>query len=118
LRAPGRAVTLAQKSVDIAPQHGNYLNTLGVAHYRAGDYKAAAVALARSNELFGGQHLAYNGFFLTMAHWRLGHHDEARTWHDRAVQWMDKNKPDDEELRRFRAEAAELLPAVPEKVGQ
>jgi hypothetical protein len=25
------------------------------------------------------------------------------------VEWMDKNQPTDEELRRFRAEAAELL---------
>ena len=30
-------------------------------------------------------------------------------WYEKAVQWMDKNKPDDEELKQFRAEAAELL---------
>ena len=29
--------------------------------------------------------------------------------YDRAVQWMDKNQPKNEELRRFRAEAAQLL---------
>mgnify|MGYP001545657784 CR=1 FL=1 len=29
--------------------------------------------------------------------------------YDRAVKWMEENKPEDEELRRFRAEAAELL---------
>ena len=46
-----------------------------------------------------------------MAHWQPGEKDEARKWFDQAVEWMEKNKPDDEELRRFRAEAAELLGA-------
>ena len=32
-----------------------------------------------------------------------------RSWYERAVQWMEKNKPQDEELLRFRAEAAKLL---------
>jgi hypothetical protein len=40
---------------------------------------------------------------------RLGEKDKAREWYDRAVQWMDKNQPKNDELRRFRAEAAELL---------
>jgi len=48
-------------------------------------------------------------FVLAMAHWQLGHKKEARQWYDKAVQWMDMNKPQDEELRRFRAEAALLL---------
>ena len=30
-------------------------------------------------------------------------------WYDKAVAWMDKQEKPDEELRRFRAEAAELL---------
>ena len=48
-----------------------------------------------------------------MAHWQLGDQDDARSWYDKAVErmekWMDKNKPQDEKLRRFRAEAEELL---------
>ena len=40
---------------------------------------------------------------------RLGQKDEARQWYNRAVEWMEKNQPEDEELRHFRAEAAELL---------
>jgi hypothetical protein len=55
-------------------------------------------------------------FFLAMAHWQLGEKDEARKYYDKAVAWMDKNKPDDEELRRFRAEAAALL-GVPDGAG-
>jgi len=44
-----------------------------------------------------------------MAHWQLGHKPEARKWYHRAVQWMKKRKPNDEELRHFRTGAAELL---------
>ena len=44
-----------------------------------------------------------------MAHWQLGDKNQARKWYDQAVAWMDKNQPKDDELRRFRAEAEELL---------
>jgi len=44
-------------------------------------------------------------FFLAMAHWQMGNKEEARKRYDQAVQWMDKNQPTNEELRRFRAEA-------------
>jgi hypothetical protein len=50
-----------------------------------------------------------NAFFIAMAHWQLGEHGEARKWYDRAVEWMEKYEPEDEELRRFRAEAEDLL---------
>ena len=32
---------------------------------------------------------------------KLGQED-ARAWYDKAIAWMDKNKPDDKELKRFR----------------
>jgi hypothetical protein len=48
-------------------------------------------------------------FFLAMAHWQLGQKEEARNWFDKAVEWMDMNHSKNEELRRFRTEAAELL---------
>jgi hypothetical protein len=51
----------------------------------------------------------FDWFFLAMGHWKLGQREEARKWYDEAVAWMDKNQPQNEELRRFRAEAAELL---------
>jgi hypothetical protein len=44
-----------------------------------------------------------------MACWQLGERDEARIWYERAVQWMEKHAPKNDELLRFRAEAAELL---------
>jgi serine/threonine protein kinase/Flp pilus assembly protein TadD len=111
LRDPGRAVVLAQKAVELAAHRGESHNTLGVAFYRAGDYKAAIEALEKSEELARGEYLAWNAFFLAMAHWKLGEKEQARKEYEQAVQWMEKNRPRDEELRRFRAEAEELLTA-------
>jgi serine/threonine protein kinase/tetratricopeptide (TPR) repeat protein len=108
VRNTSRAIELAKKAVELAPNDGNYLNTLGVAHYRGGAAKAAVAALEKSMELRKGGD-GFDWFFLAMAHWQQGDKEEARKLYRRAVEWMQKNKPNDEALRRFRAEAAELL---------
>jgi tetratricopeptide (TPR) repeat protein len=102
------AVELAQQAVESVPRAGFLWNTLGIAHYRAGEWKAAVEMLEKSMELRDGG-ASSDFFFLAMAHWQLGEKDEAQRWYGQAVEWMDKNKPDNEELRRFRAEAVELL---------
>jgi tetratricopeptide (TPR) repeat protein len=106
--APGLAVELAEKAVELAPQDGNIWNTLGVAEFRAGDWKAGVAALDKSMALRDGGD-SFDWFFLAMANWQLGHQDEARKWYEQAVAWMEKNSPNNPELDRFRAEAAELL---------
>jgi serine/threonine protein kinase len=108
LRDPDRALKLAKKAVKLAPEVGDYHNTLGVALYRASDWKDAVRELTRSMELREGGDPT-DWFFQAMAHWRLGDRDEGRRWYDQAVQWMEENQRQDEELRCFRAEAAELL---------
>jgi tetratricopeptide (TPR) repeat protein len=108
VRDPARAVELARRAVELEPNRVTW-NTLGVAHYRAGDWKASVAALEKSMALGHGDGYAFDWFFLAMAHWRLGHSDEARTWYERAAAWMEKNRPKDLELSRFRAEAAALL---------
>jgi tetratricopeptide (TPR) repeat protein len=115
-RDASRAVRLAKKAVELAPKEGGHWNTLGVAQYRAGDWKAAVTALDKSMELRKSGD-SFDFFFLAMAHRQLADKDKARKLYDQAVQWMDKNKPNDEELRRFRAEAAELL-GVKEESGR
>jgi tetratricopeptide (TPR) repeat protein len=108
LRNPSEAVALAKRAVELAPNDFVSVWTLGVAHYRAGDWKAAIAALEKSKELRNGG--ASNvWFFLAMAHWQLGEKNTAREWYDRAVQWMDKNQPRDEGLRRLQAEAETLM---------
>jgi tetratricopeptide (TPR) repeat protein len=116
-RNAARAVELMKKDVEMYPKSGASWNTLGVAHYRAGDWKAARTALHKSMDLRQGGD-AFDWFFLTMAHWQQGESDEARKWFDQAVAWMDKNQPENEELRRFRAEAEELLKKEPEDSKQ
>jgi superkiller protein 3 len=107
-RDPDRAVSLAREALELKPQEGSIGHTLGVALYRAERWKEAVAALEKSMELRkGGDSIDW--FFLAMAHWKLGEKDKAHAWYDRAVQWMDKNSPRSEELRRFREEAAGLL---------
>jgi len=107
-RDPQRAVRLANRAVELAPKSGDFWNTLGVAHYRAGDWQVAVASLSKSMKLTKGGN-SIDWFFLAMAHWELGDKNKAREWYDKAVTWMDKNRPQDAELRRFRAEAEALL---------
>jgi tetratricopeptide (TPR) repeat protein len=107
-RDPDRAVALAKKATELAAKEGTFWNTLGTAQYRAGDSKAAIAAFEKSMELRKGGD-SFDWFFLAMAHRQLGDKEKAHTWFNRAVEWMDKHEPMDEELRRFRGEAAELL---------
>src|SRR5205807_331524 len=93
---------------------GDFWNTLGVAHYRAGDWGAAVAALEQSRALYAKRPEAetlesFSAFPLAMAHWQKGDRAEARRWYDLAVRWMERHQPRDEELLRFRAEAAGLL---------
>jgi tetratricopeptide (TPR) repeat protein/serine/threonine protein kinase len=103
-----QAVALAKRAVQLAPQDGASWNTLGVALYRAGEWKAAIAALEKVRELEKSSN-SFNDFFQAMAHWQLGEKEKARQWCEKAVEWMDKNDPKNEELRRFQAEAEELL---------
>jgi hypothetical protein len=52
-----------------------------------------------------------------VAHWQFGEKDKARQWYDRGVEWMKKNKPDDDDLRRLQAEAAALLSLNEQETG-
>jgi tetratricopeptide (TPR) repeat protein len=115
LRDPNRAVELAKKAVELAPQDGSCWGTLGTAHYRAGDWKSAVASLDKSRALLKGYD-AYAWLFLAMAHRKLGNDGESRKAYDQAVKWLEKNKEmlaktteNADELRRFRSEAEEVL---------
>jgi uncharacterized protein HemY len=114
-RDPVQAVELAQQAVKLAPRQGACWATLGVAHYRAGNWKDAVEALDKSREFRKGGD-AFDFFFLSMATWRLGQRDDALKWYKQAVEWVETNSSalakdpqHGEELRRFRSEAEELL---------
>jgi eukaryotic-like serine/threonine-protein kinase len=119
LRNARRATELAETAVKLEPQASNNWTALGIARYREGNWQEAPAALNKALQLgtdgWGGALRwadAIDWFFLAMSNWQLGQHDEARQCYDRAVQEMEKDKTwqnDFEQLRRFRAEAEELL---------
>jgi serine/threonine protein kinase/Flp pilus assembly protein TadD len=109
-REPGRALTLAQEAAALVPNHPGCLRTLGVAHYRAGNWKAAALALEKSRLLTGNSNdESASLFILSMAYARLNEKEQARTFFDQAAQWRMGYGLTDEELRLLCAEAAALL---------
>ena len=127
LRDPTRAVQLAENIVKGAPGQALFRTTLGVARYRADDWKGAALTLEEALKLLQATHGFDRGvgrslFFLAMAQHRLGHGKEARQAYDRARAWLETNRKTvqgtpwlAEELRRWQTEAEELLKQRPEK---
>ena len=123
LRDPGKALVLARKAVAMTPGTAIYLNTLGVAQCRAGQYAEAIATLEKSLAAGKGESDAFDLFFLAMARHKLGQMDQARADLDSALRWRREHpKPAGpgwtEELNMFQAEAEELLnatlPALPE----
>jgi tetratricopeptide (TPR) repeat protein len=102
------AVEVAQKAVELAPTAGSYWNTLGVARYRAGDWKSAIAALEKSMDLRNGGDSS-DWFFLAMVHWQRGEKTLARTWYETAWLWAAVHQPQSVDLARFRTEAATLM---------
>jgi eukaryotic-like serine/threonine-protein kinase len=102
------ALQLAKKTVKESPQDHNYWATLGIAQYRTGDAKAAIESIEKSMQLHTGGD-AKIWFFLAMAKFRNGQNDQARQWYYKAVEVMEKNRSQDYELPRFRAEASAVL---------
>jgi tetratricopeptide (TPR) repeat protein len=92
-----RALRLAQGAVDQSRatgsprmsrgQEANLLNTLGAAHYRAGDAASAAARLDEAIRVRDRSGMWADWLFLAMAHHRLGHIQEARDFFDRAMRW-------------------------------
>lgn len=102
------AVDLAKKAVQSTPTAGKYRVTLGVAHYRAGQWSDALSAFQEATKLQkGGDSLVW--FYLAMVHWQLGDKEQARKWYDQALQRLELYDPETRELKSTRAEAAKLL---------
>jgi tetratricopeptide (TPR) repeat protein len=105
---PGRAIALMKPLVE--PPFGNPRASLvlGVAQYRADDWKAAVTTLSKSVQQHEGPENGA-GFFLAMAQWRLGEKARAREQCEGAILWTVQYRPKDPELQRFHAEAVRLL---------
>jgi Flp pilus assembly protein TadD len=98
---------LASRAVELVPTNAAFRNTLGVAHYRAGEFELAKRALEKSLELQEDD--AFVLFFLAMTDWQLGNEDAARQRYREAVESMEQHRPEDKVLIRFHREVTELL---------
>jgi tetratricopeptide (TPR) repeat protein len=113
VRDPACAISLALKAAEAHPECSTYWNTLGAVHYRAGDFKAAVIALDRATALTKGG-TAFDHFFLAMAHMRLDNQEQAQHSFAQAMLWMEQHQAGHAELRRLCDEARSVLIAVPE----
>jgi len=89
-----RPVQVAEKSVAISPKNSAYLTALGAVLYRAGRYEEALGRLdeAMKENTYGGSLSCW--LFLALAHHRLGHAAEARSYLDKAAAWLDQSTPE------------------------
>jgi tetratricopeptide (TPR) repeat protein len=110
-------VLQAEEACRLEPQNGNYINTLGVAQYRLGQYQAAVETLARSEKLDttlkDGPHPA-DLAFLAMAQYQLGHKEQAQATLARLREALTKPRwAKDAESAAFLGEATTLIEAKP-----
>jgi WD40 repeat protein len=114
---PAECVRLAARAVNQAPQSAARWETLGLAHYRAGDWGAAVAALARAVEVQQPGELVRERYFtLALAHWHRCGAAEAERRYGEGVRWLQKNRAwlareplTLEEILRVRLEAEEAL---------
>jgi WD40 repeat protein/tetratricopeptide (TPR) repeat protein len=112
LRAPEKAVTLAQRAAAKEPADWSYRNTLGVAFYRAGRFAEAAATLERNSKDPSNPATGFDLVFLAMSYHKLGETAKAGACYDRAVAWQKQARLSGAaaaKLEAFRAEAAALL---------
>jgi WD40 repeat protein len=109
----GRALRYAETACRLAPRESTFVNTLGVARYRAGRYQDALADLNRSLKLSAAQ---YGGpippdlAFIAMAQYRLGQNDEARKTLGHLRDVMKKGPwANDDESANFLDEANSLI---------
>jgi tetratricopeptide (TPR) repeat protein len=113
-RDPTLSLALARKAVAMAPDQSKFLNTLGVAEYRAGHHAQAIITLERSLAIGKGQADAFDLFFLAMARHQLGQIAQANADFKRALKWRQEYQKRthprwDKELDSFQAEARAML---------
>ncbi len=66
-----KAVALAAKALDLAPESGDIWNVVGEAHFRAGHWDQAISALTKAGELRLDENVT-GWYHLAMAYWRKG----------------------------------------------
>ena len=115
-----KALRYSEEACQLEPENGDFLNTLGVAYYRVGNYEKALDVLSRSDKI---NTVKDNGSrptdlaFLAMAHQQLGHAKETEAKLQRLREQMkDPRWAPNAQAQGFLREAEELL-AKPKAPG-
>jgi tetratricopeptide (TPR) repeat protein len=108
LRDNSRAVAAAKRAVELAPKDREAWLVLGLAHFRARDWLAAAKTLEKGHGLNPDEG-SPAFFYLAIARCHLGESEKARAWYDRGVAWRERKSSEGPGIKRLQAEAAELL---------
>ena len=108
-----KALRYSEEACQLEPENGDFLNTLGVAYYRVGNYEKALDVLARSDKINAlkdkGSRPA-DLAFLAMTHQQLGHAKEAEAKLQLLRERMkDPRSAQDAGAQGFLREAEELL---------
>jgi tetratricopeptide (TPR) repeat protein len=101
------AIGMVRKAVELKPNDGYIVDSLGWAHFRLGEYEEAVKQLERAVELKPADPVIAD--HLGDAYWRIGRQLEAR------FQWQHAkdNKPEPEDLARIEKKLKEGLPDEP-----
>jgi eukaryotic-like serine/threonine-protein kinase len=111
-----RALRYAEAACRLAPQESTFIKTLGVARYRAGQYREALADLNRSLELnsprYGGP-IPADLAFVALAQQRLGQNAEALMTLGRLREVMSRRPwSNDDESEAFSDEANSLIAGI------
>lgn len=102
-----RARAMLERAVELAPNDGQIIDSLGWALFRLGDFPGAVKQLERAVELQPAD--AVLNDHLGDAYWRVGRKAEARFQWQRAL----AAKPEPEDAARIEAKLADGLPDAP-----
>ena len=83
------ALKLAKKAYEKNPHNPRYLNVLGAAYYRNGDWAMCISCLRQAIELRREAN-SYDWFLLSMAQWQNNEKEDAKISFERGVEWMQK----------------------------
>ena len=107
-RNPQKALDAATRAVELQPDDANHWSNLGVARFRAGDWRDAVEALEKADAMIEGGDLVHRMFF-AMAYWQLGDRQKARELYAQGAAWITEHRKNSEGQLRFRGEAEELM---------
>ena len=92
-REAEHALVLSRRAVELCPNHLYYVNTFGIALYRAGQYAQAISTLERYLVECRGEQGGFELFFVAMALHRQGRGEQARASRPRRPLCREPEKP-------------------------